>query len=60
MRRVSEFVLQEAQRSCVGSAKCMVTRLRALLRFLHVEGEIEYALADAVPSVAGWRLASLA
>jgi integrase/recombinase XerD len=56
---VSEFVLGEARRSCVGSAKCMVTRLRALLRFLHVEGEIELALADAVPSVAGWRLASL-
>jgi integrase/recombinase XerD len=56
---VSEFVLGEARRSCVGSAKCMVTRLRALLRFLHVEGEIEYSLADAVPSVAGWRLASL-
>ncbi|MGH2803086.1 MAG: site-specific integrase, partial [Thermoleophilaceae bacterium] len=56
---VSEFVLGEARRSCVGSAKCMVTRLRALLRFLHVEGEIELALADAVPSVAGWRLAGL-
>jgi integrase len=56
---VSEFVLQEARRSCVGSAKCMVTRLRALLRFLHVEGEIELALADAVPSVASWRLAGL-
>jgi integrase len=56
---VSEFVLAQARRSCVGSAKCMVTRLRALLRFLHVEGEIEHALADAVPSVAGWRLASL-
>jgi integrase/recombinase XerD len=56
---VNEFVLLEAQRSCVGSAKCMVTRLRALLRFLLVEGEIEHALADAVPSVAGWRLAGL-
>lgn len=56
---VSEFVLREARRSCVGSAKCMVTRLRALLRFLHVEGDIEYSLAGAVPSVAGWRLASL-
>ena len=56
---VSEFVLQGATRSCVGSAKCMVTRLRALLRFLHVEGEIEYALADGVLSVAGWRLAGL-
>ncbi len=56
---VSEFVLREARRSCVGSAKCMVTRLRVLLRFLHVEGEIPFELADAVPSVAGWRLASL-
>src|SRR6202035_3501968 len=56
---VSEFVLQQAARSCVGSAKCMVTRLRALLRFLHLEGEIEHALADGVPSVAGWRLAGL-
>jgi integrase len=56
---VSEFVLQQARSSCVGSAKCMVTRLRVLLRFLHVEGEIEHALADAVPSVAGWRLAGL-
>ncbi|HSS54458.1 MAG TPA: site-specific integrase [Gaiellales bacterium] len=56
---VSEFVLEQARRSCVGSAKCMVTRLRALLRFLYLEGEIEFALADAVPSVAGWRLASL-
>jgi integrase len=37
----------------------MVTRLRALLRFLHVEGEIDHALADGVPSVAGWRLAGL-
>jgi integrase/recombinase XerD len=56
---VSEFVLQQAARSCVGSAKCMVTRLRALLRFLHVESEIEHPLADGVPSVAGWRLAGL-
>lgn len=56
---VSEFVLGEARRSSVGSAKCMVTRLRALLRFLHLEGEVEHALAEAVPSVASWRLASL-
>jgi integrase len=56
---VSEFVLEQASRSCVGTAKCMVTRLRVLLRFLHLEGEIELALAGAVPSVAGWRLAGL-
>jgi integrase/recombinase XerD len=56
---ISEFVLGEAPRSSVGSAKCMVTRLRVLLRFLHAEGEIERDLAGAVPSVASWRLASL-
>ena len=56
---VSEFVLEQASRSCVGTAKCTVTRLRVLLRFLHLEGEIELALAGAVPSVAGWRLAGL-
>ena len=56
---VSEFVLRESRRSSVGSAKCMVTRLRALLRFLHVEGEVAWDLAGAVPSVASWRLASL-
>lgn len=56
---VTAFVLGEAQRSCVGSAKCLVTRLRALLRFLQVEGEIALALADAVPSVASWRLTGL-
>ena len=56
---VSEFVLERASRSCVGTAKCIVTRLRVFLRFLHLEGEIELALAGAVPSVAGWRLAGL-
>jgi integrase/recombinase XerD len=56
---VSEFVLREAGRCSVGSATCLVTRLRALLRFLYVEGEVEQALAEGVPSVASWRLASL-
>jgi integrase len=56
---VSDFVLRESRRCSVGSAKCMVTRLRALLRFLHVEGELGRDLAGAVPSVASWRLASL-
>jgi integrase/recombinase XerD len=56
---VSAFVLREATRSSVGSAKCTVTRLRSLLRFLHVEGEISHDLTGAVPRVANWRLASL-
>lgn len=53
------FVLGEAQRGSVGSAKCMVTRLRAFLRFLYVEGESGRELAGVVPSVASWRLAGL-
>jgi integrase/recombinase XerD len=56
---VNAFVLREARRTSVGSAKCTVTRLRSLLRFLHVEGEIRHDLRGAVPRVAGWRLASL-
>jgi integrase/recombinase XerD len=56
---VIAFVLGEAQRGSVGSAKCLVTRLRAFLRFLHVEGEICRELAGVVPSVASWRLAGL-
>lgn len=59
MTAVSEFVLRESKRCSVGSAKCMITRLRVFLRFLHVAGEIKQALAGAVPSVASWRLASL-
>jgi integrase/recombinase XerD len=56
---VIAFVLGEAQRCSVGSAKCMVTRLRAFLRFLHVEGESGRELAGVVPSVASWRLSGL-
>lgn len=56
---VSAFVLREARRSSVGSAKCTATRLRCLLRFLHVEGAISHDLTGAVPRVASWRLASL-
>ena len=56
---VIEFVLGEAGRCSVGSAKCLVIRLRSFLRFLHVAGEIDRDLSGAVPSVASWRLAGL-
>lgn len=42
-----------------GSAKLMVTALRSLLGFLHVDGVLTESLAEAVPSVAGWRLSGL-
>jgi len=56
---VSAFVLAACGGRSVGSAKLTVTALRSLLRFLHVEGLLEVSLSEAVPAVAGWRLAGL-
>jgi site-specific recombinase XerD len=52
---VSAFLLEECARVSVGSAKGRVAELRALLRFLYMRGLTDMALADSVPSVAGWR-----
>jgi integrase/recombinase XerD len=49
------FVQRECLVRSVGSAKLLVTGLRSLLRFLHVDGRIEVPLAAVVPAVAGWR-----
>jgi len=56
---VTAFVLAACPGRAVGSAKMLVTGLRSLLGFLHVDGVIPTGLAGAVPSVAGWRLAGL-
>jgi integrase len=56
---VTEFVMAEARHGKVASAKAMTTRLRCFLRFLHVNGLTPISLVGAVPSVAGWRGASL-
>jgi integrase/recombinase XerD len=56
---VLEFVLTRAQSRPRRSTKMLVTALRSLLVFLHVEGLIERPLAPVVPSVALWRLAGL-
>jgi integrase/recombinase XerD len=58
-RDVLGFVLADCQRRPRRSAKLMVTALRSLLRFLHVEGMIDRPLAQVVPSVALWRLQGL-
>jgi site-specific recombinase XerD len=52
------FVLADCRRR-PRRAKLMVTALRSLLRFLHVEGVIDRPLAQVVPSVAFWRLQGL-
>jgi integrase/recombinase XerD len=56
---VLRFVLADCRRRPRRSAKLMVTALRSLLRFLHVEGVIDRPLAQVVPSVAFWRLQGL-
>ena len=56
---VLAFVLAECPHRRPGSAKLLVTALRSLLGYLHVEGVIARPLAPVVPSVAVWRLASL-
>jgi site-specific recombinase XerD len=56
---VMAFVVAEGPGRRVGSAKLLVTALRSLLRFLHLEGALVHSLASAVPSVAGSRLAGL-
>lgn len=53
--QVSAFLERECARVSVGTAKGRVAELRSLLRFLHLRGLTQLALADAVPSAAGWR-----
>jgi integrase/recombinase XerD len=56
---INEYLLRGSQRGSVSSSKAVVTGLRSLLCFLHLDGLIDRDLAVAVPSVAQWRLASL-
>jgi len=56
---VLAFVLAQAERRPRRSAKLLVTALRSLLGFLHVEGLTARPLAQVVPSVAAWRLSGL-
>ncbi len=56
---VTAFVVARCHNARGGTAPRMVTALRSLLRFLHVEGLIDQPLATAVPSVAGWKLTGL-
>lgn len=56
---VSAFLLSECARVSLGTAKGRVAELRSLLRFLHLRGMTELALADAVSPVAGWRETSV-
>lgn len=56
---VAAFVVGRCPGQSRAAAKQTTTALRSLLTYLHVAGEIDRALAGAVPSVAGWRLTGL-
>jgi site-specific recombinase XerD len=56
---VSAFLLRECGRISAGSAKGRVAELRAVLRFLYLQGLTPLRLGTAVPPVGGWRLATL-
>jgi integrase/recombinase XerD len=56
---LTAFVLDECVNQERGSAKQTVSRLRSLVSFLYLEGMIGRPLTTALPTIAGWRLASL-
>jgi site-specific recombinase XerD len=58
---VTAFVVAQcgARRRGVAWSRTLTSGLRSLLRYLHLAGWVPVPLAQAVPSVAGWRLASL-
>jgi site-specific recombinase XerD len=56
---VNAFLLRECGRVSAGSAKGRVGELRAVLRFLYLQGLTPLRLGTAVPPVGGWRLAAL-
>lgn len=57
-REVMDFVVRQSRQQH-GSMPHLVTGLRSLLRFLHVDGVTAAGLADAVPRAAGRKLAGL-
>ena len=56
---VTGFVVAACSGRPQGTAKLIVTTLRSLLTWLHIEGVTGQPLAGAVPAVAGWRLTGL-
>ncbi len=58
-RDISRCVLHQARTVSPYTAQQMAKTLRNLFRFLHQRGDIATDLAEAVPTVANWRLAGL-
>ena len=58
-RDVSSFIVRYAHSMSRSRAKLMVAALRSFLRYLFQSGQLEANLAEAVPSVADWRLSTV-
>jgi len=56
---VGEFLRKEARGFSPSHARGIASALRSLVRFLHATGRIPASLVGAVPSISGWRGASL-
>ena len=56
---VTGFLLEVCRDRRPGTGQSTATALRSLLGFLHAEGLVRGSLADAVPSVASWKLSPL-
>lgn len=56
---ILDWVREECRHRTTGSARCIVTGLRAFLRFCNLTGRTPRPLAYAVPKVASRRLAAL-
>jgi len=56
---ITRFVQGECRDGHVRGAKILVSALRSLLHYLHLEGRTARQLPSVVPAVAGWRASSL-
>jgi integrase/recombinase XerD len=56
---VTAFLLEVCRDRQPSTGQSTATALRSLLRFLNAEGVVGASLADAVPSVASWKLSPL-
>jgi integrase/recombinase XerD len=53
--QINTFVLDQCARRSLGSAKNVVSGLRVLMRFLHLEGYTPSSLVESVPRAVPWR-----
>jgi site-specific recombinase XerD len=58
-KAVIRYIERHARDGSVGSGMLMRWSVRAFLRYLHLKGLTQVALADCVPSIRQWKFASL-